>query len=184
MKYMSLSKIGKQIVGALSITLLISCGPTYKPFTSDLQYSYDWTEDDLKKIQFYLSEDIVLRRYLGKGETVIQGGKIKIEEGRRVEEIVIAEGTPGVLAFMPKQDRMAVSFERGKDRFLMFGPHPKWDGRYMLLGSDWNRREGEVTYQGKKYKTTSHSAYAGLLVDLDKVRKVTLNRRKVEGRRI
>ena len=164
--------------------LIVSCGPTYRPFTDDLQHANDWSEDELKHIQFYLSNDIVLRRNLSKGESVIEGGKIRIEEGRRIEEIVIKEGTPGVLLFMPKKDRLAVSFENGKDKFLVFGPHPKWNGRYMLLGSSWDRRQGEVTYQGRKYTTSSASALAGLLVDLDKVSHVTLNRRTASGRKV
>ena len=164
--------------------LMTACSPTYRPFTQDLQQENRWTENELKHVQFYLSNDIVLTRNLSKGESVIEGGKIKIEEGRRIEQIVIKEGTPGVLEFMPKEDRMAVSFENGKDKFLIFGPHPKWDGKYMLLGSSWNKRSGEVTYQGRKYRTASSSAYAGLLVDLDKISRVTKESRRAEGRRV
>ncbi len=167
-----------------SIALLFSCGPTYRPFTSDLQNSYNWSEKELKHIQFYLSEDVVLRRELSKGESVIKEGRIVLEEGRRIEEIVIEEGTPGLLLFMPKENRMAVSFEEGRDRYLMFGPHPKRNGRYTLLGSSWNKRQGQVTYQGKKYRTSSQSAFASLLVDLDRVNKVSMARHKAKGRRI
>lgn len=167
----------------MALTML-SCGPTYRPFTADLQHSNQWTEDELKHIQFYLSDDIVLVRELSKGESVIEGGKIRIREGKRIEEIVIPENTPGVLVFMPKEDRLAISFESGKDKFLMFGPHPKWNGRYMLLGSSWDKHEGEVTYQGKTYRTSSQSAYAGLLVDLDKVSRVSLERRTAQGRKV
>ena len=85
---------------------------------------------------------------------------------------------------MPKANRMAVSFERGEKKFLMFGPHPKWGDRYMLLGSSWDRTQGEVSYQGRKYKTSSRSALAGLMVDLDRINKVTVSRRKASGRRI
>ncbi len=174
----------KLLLSLASLFVLISCGPTYRPFTSDLQRENQWTEDELKRVQFYLSEDIKLRRDLRRGESVIEGGKIRIEEGRRVEEIVIREGTPGVLMFMPKEDRLAISFESGKDKFLMFGPHPKWNGRYMLLGSEWSKYEGDVTYQGKKYKTSSNSASAGLMVDLDKVSKINLDRRTAAGRKV
>ncbi len=169
---------------AFVAVLLSSCGPTYRPFTKDLQDSYEWSESDLKHIQFYLSRDIVLQRNLRKGESVIKEGKIILRDGRRVEEIVIREGTPGLLLFMPKENRMAVSFEEGKDRFLMFGPHPKWDGRYMLLGSSWDRSQGEVTYRGKKYRTSSRSAMASLMVDLDRVSSVSAKRRVAKGRRI
>lgn len=166
------------------LLLIFGCSPNYRPFTEDLQNSYQWSEDDLKHIQFYLSNDIILRRELSKGESVIEGGRIVLEEGRRVEEIIFEEGTPGVLVFMPKSNRMAVSFEEGDDKFLMFGPHPKQNDRYMLLGSEWNRRTGQITYQGKKYRTPSASAYAGLLVDLNRVTKISRSRHRASGRRI
>ncbi len=178
-----MKSILNQLIIGLSVTL-IACSPNYKPFTVDLQKSFDWTEDELKQIQFYLSKDIVLQRQLSMGESVIEGGKIEVREGRRVEEVVIPEGTPGILMFMPKPNRMAISFETGKDKFLMFGPHPKWDGRYMLLGSDWDRRAGQVTYQGRKYRTSSSSAYASLLVDLERVSKVSRARRTAKGRTV
>ncbi len=166
------------------VILSVGCGPTYRPFTAQMQDKFGWTEDDLKHVQFYLSNDIVLRRNLSKGESVIDDGKIVIERGTRIEEIIIPEGTPGVLQFMPKSNRMAISFERGGEKFLMFGPNPKFDGRYMLLGSTWDRKMGEVTYQGKKYHTSSRSALASLLVDINSVHKVTVSRRKASGRRI
>lgn len=167
-----------------ALVVITSCGPTYRPFTQDLQDDNRWTEDELKNIQFYLSRDVVLHRNLSSGESVIEGGKIRIKEGQRIEEVVIKEGTPGVLLFMPKEERLAISFENGKDKFLMFGPHPKWDGRYMLLGSEWDKYAGKVTYQGKTYNTSSKSAYAGLLVDLDKVQQVTRERHTAAGRKI
>ncbi len=161
-----------------------ACSPSYKPFTSDLQRSQGWTEGDLKRIQFYTSRDIILHRELSRGETVIDGGKIVMKEGRRVEEVVIREGTPGVLQFMPKPDRMAISFDRGNDRYLMFGTNPRSDGEYMLLGSSWDKYSGTVTYRGKTYNTSSQSAFAGLLVDLEHIDEVSLARHTAPGRTV
>jgi len=170
--------------GFIMATSLMACGPTYRPFTEDLQASQKWGERELKKVQFYLSDDIVLRRQLSDGETAIEGGKIFMEEGRRIEEVVFAEDTPGILMFMPKTNRMAISFENGKDRFLMFGPNPKANDRYVLLASDWNRARGKVNYNGKEYSTSTRSAFAGLMVDLSRIERVTVNRRKAKGRTI
>jgi len=169
---------------AFMVVVWVGCAPTYRPFTEDLHQSYTWDEKDLKKIQFYLSNDIVLTRALSKGESVIEGGKVRLEEGRRIEEVVFKEGTPGVLIFMPRQNRMAISFDRGNDKYLMFGPNPKHDGRYVLLASSWDERKGEVSYDGKTYRTSSRSAFAGLLIDLKKIQKVTVSRKKAPGRTI
>lgn len=177
----------KQLIFAVSglvLMSLVACSPSYKPFTTNLQSSQGWSENDLKKIQFYTSRDIILQRELSSGESVIDGGKIILREGRRIEEVVIPERTPGVLEFMPRTDRMAVSFERGKDRFLMFGPNPNSDGKYMLLGSSWDRNSGTVSYQGKSYSTSSRSAYANLMVDLERASKVTTARHTASGRTV
>lgn len=176
-----------KLIQLLSIAIclgVMGCSPSFSPYTQDLHQTHRWEEADLKKVQFYLSEDVVLRRELSTGESAIEEGKIIMEKGRRVEEVVFPEGTPGILAFMPKENRMAVSFESGKDKFLMFGPNPKANNRYVLLASDWNRRVGYVNYNGKRYRTSADNAFAGLLVDLDHINKTTVQRRRAKGRTV
>jgi len=168
-----------------TIVILSSCSPRLTPFTQKLYEKNDWSESDLKKIQFYLSEDIILRREVTKGGSKIESGSIKVVNGSKVEEIKIKKGTPGVLTFIPKEDRFAVAFEGGNDeRYLMFGPNPKYGNRYALLASNWKRRGGEVTYDGTKFYTTSESAYASLLVNLKKIKKVSVKSRTAGGRKI
>ncbi len=145
---------------------------------------YNWSEEDLKKVQFYVSEDIVLRRSLSKGESVISEGKIRLEEGRQIEEIIIESGTPGVLVFIPKKDRMAISFEKGSERYLIFGSNPKMGDNYALLAKNWDRTKGKVTYNGKEYTVTSKSAFASLMIDLTKVNSTKVKRRVAKGNTI
>ena len=172
------------VLGLLMV-VLSSCGATLTPFTQRLYEDNRWTESELSRIQFYLSQDIVMRRELAGNRSEIISGEIKIIDGSRVEEIVIPSGTPGVFLFSPKADRFAISFEDGSDEhFLMFGPNPKIGDRYVLLASDWNRRTGRVTYVDKKYKVDASSAYAGLLVDLKKTRQVSVNKRTARGRTV
>lgn len=169
----------------LLVILLSSCSPNLTPFTQRLYDEYRWTESELKRIQFYLSDNIVLRRELSGSKSEIISGEIKLIDGRRVEEIVIPSGTPGVFMFSPKTNRFAISFEEGGDeRFLMFGPNPKANNRYVLLASDWNRRTGKVTYAGQMYAVDTGSAFAGLMVDLRKSSQISVNRRMARGRTV
>ena len=113
------------IYSSILLVLMTACSPTLSPYTQRLHEKYEWKETDLKKVQFYLSDDIVLRRRSESGKAEIQGGEIKIIDGNKYEMIRFKAGTPGVLLFMPKENRMAVSFENGgDDKFLMFGPNP------------------------------------------------------------
>jgi hypothetical protein len=162
-----------------------ACSPTLSPLTQNLYEESRWTDSELKRIQFYLSDNIVLRRELSGGSSEIISGKIKIVDGRQVEEIFIRKGTPGVFLFSPKDNRLAVSFEEGgNDRFLVFGPNPKAGSRFVLLASEWDRRQGTVTYEGRKFSVDASSAYAALMIDLKKVRKVTVQTRTAGGRKV
>lgn len=166
------------------IGLISSCSPSLNYYTETMHDNYRLSEAELQSVQFYLSKDIVLYRDLGINESKISEGKIKIIDGRKVEEIIFPRETPGVLMFSPKQNRFAISFEEGEDSYLMFGPNKKAGGKFVLLAKEWNRRIGKVTYKGQTYKTNTQSALAALLVDVDKARKVSRNTKKIGGRKI
>lgn len=169
----------------LAILFLSACSPKLSPFSQRLVDQNRWSEDELQQIQFYLSDDIVLKRDFTRGSSEIVSGEIKMVNGREVEQVRIVKGTPGVLLFQPKSNRMAVSFESGKDsRYLMFGPNPKRGKNYVLLASDWNNRRGKVKYDGKTYYTNSDSALATLMVDLKKSGRTSVKSRSAKGRKI
>lgn len=169
----------------LGTLLFSSCSPTLSPYTRNMQENFSWTEAEMKGIQFYLSDPIVLYREAKKGDVSVREGKIKIRDGRKVEEIVFEKGTPGVYLFSPKKNHIAVSFEGGgESRYLIFGPNPKFRNKYVLLAKDWNKNSGKITYDGKVYRTPASSAYAGLEVDLDKVQQTDVKSRTAKGRRV
>lgn len=170
---------------AVLSTLLASCSPQLTPFTQELYDKHRWTDSELKKIQFYLSEDVLLTRQMTSGESHITGGKIRIENGRRIEEIRIPSGTPGVLLFKPKEKRFAVSFESNDDDlYLMFGPNPKLKNRYALLAKEWDDEQGKIHYNGNLYDVDAKSALAALMVDMKKTGTTEYNSRRAEGRRV
>lgn len=172
-------------LAALAVLALSACSPALTPFTESLYKKNQWQESELKRIQFYLSEDVVLRREISGSKSEIISGEIKMVDGRQVEEVAIPRLTPGVLLFMPKDDRFAISFEEGgRERYLIFGPSPKMDGRFVLLASEWGRRSGVVTYEGKKWRVGSQGAFASLLVDLKKANRVSVDSRRATGRRV
>ncbi len=145
---------------------------------------YNWSEEELKRIQFYLSDDIVLKRQLTSGTQEIINGDVKIINGKEVEVVTIPKGTPGVMEFTPDKKRFAIRFEEGGDRYLMFGPNPKYSGRYMLLASEWSRASGKVTYEGNTYRTENNSQLAGLMIDLKKLGKTDVKSRTADGVRV
>src|SRR5688500_11480006 len=166
------------------ITLLASCSPLYTYFTQSLYEKQNWSQEDIQRIQFYVSRDIVLTRSVSDGETKITEGKIRIINGRKVQQIVINARTPGVLVLMPKEDRFAISFETDDDAYLMFGPSPKYYERFALLAQDWERDNGKVHYKGQLYEVDNSSAFAALMVDLRREGESQYETRRVKGRTV
>ncbi len=164
---------------------MTSCGPSLRYYTKNIHDDFQWTTESLSKIQFYLSDDIILRRNLTSGESYVENGKIKTIEGHKVEEIIIRSGTKGVYVFSPKTEQYAISFDPKDDtKYLVFGPSPKVNERYVLLAKDWNRTNGSVTYGGQVYKTPQASAFAYLMVDYDMDQNRSSQRTVERGRNV
>lgn len=167
----------------LACISFVSCTPQYSYFTESLYKKQNWDAEDVQQIQFYVSKDIVLTRAISEGETRIAQGKISIKDGRKIERVVVKQGTPGVLVIMPKEDRFGISFEEeGSEHYLMFGPNPKYYNRYALLAQDWDREKGKVHYGGQLYDVDAASAFSSLLVDLRRSGGQEYQSRKVQGR--
>ena len=160
-----------------------ACSPTLTPFTQDLYDDFRWNEQDLRQIQFYLSHDLILRKELTSGHTDIVNGEIRIVDGRKVQEVVIPKRTPGVLVYMPELDRFGVSFEQGNDsNYLMFGPNPNYQDRYMILASEWQGVRAILQYEGDYFYTEAGSQLSSLMVDLKQIDNSETKRRKASGR--
>ena len=171
-------------LAALATLLFSSCGPKLSPFTQRLYEEQNWEENDLRRIQFYLSEDVVLQRELRSGNSQIRNGTVRVINGRDVEQVVFRRNTPGVFIFSPKTERVAISFESDNDNYLVFGPNPKAGNRYTLLARDWERDSGMVSYAGREWRVSSADAFASLLISLKRLRQEERSGRVVGGRKI
>lgn len=161
------------------------CSPTLSPFTEKMYTNQNWTKEDLSKIQFYVDEPIVLYRRVSDASTEIIQGKVRIEQGQKIEEIIIPRGTPGVYLFSPKGEHMAIGFDaEHSDRYLIFGPNPKARGTYTLLGRDWGKQEGTVTYGGAAYQTRAQAGFTALMIDVKRAGSTQVSRSTVKGRKL
>lgn len=161
-----------------------SCTPRFTYFTENLYKKQNWSQEDVKRIQFYVSDEIVLTRAISDDETAITEGKIRIVNGKKVQQVIIKAHTPGVLVLMPKEDRFAISFEADDDAYLMFGPNPKYYDRFALLAQDWEKERGKVHYKGQLYEVDNSGAFAALMVDLRREGNNQYEVKKVPGRTV
>ncbi|MCS6819141.1 MAG: hypothetical protein RMJ53_03255 [Chitinophagales bacterium] len=171
------------IFSVVLVAALSSC-KNLVPYTESLRQKYNWNENQIKKIQFYNSRQIILQRQLEKDEIAIEGGKIKIRDGKKIEEIIIKRHTPGVAVSIPSRDRLEISFEKDDNHYLRFGVNPNEGKKFSLLASEWNNGIGKITYHGKTYYTSPDAAYVFLMVDLRKIDRIELNQRVARGRKV
>ena len=163
---------------------LSSCTKNLVPYSGYLQEKHNWGNPEIEQIQFYTSKDIVLYRNVADSETQIVNGTVKIENGKQVEEVVIKAGTPGVAVWQAKDNRYGICFETDDERFLTFGVNPEKQKRFYLLASEWNGKNGKVTYNGEKYLTNASSADAFLLIDLKKTKNINVRSHTAKGRTV
>lgn len=168
-------------IGATLLVLLSSCS-TRVPYSTELSNDLDLPEEQLKQVQFYVSQTVVLERKSDKVNTYTQNGSVVVKGDQRADRVVIQQGTPGTVVKKEK-DKLFVSFEDDPNRFLVFGADQK-TGRYVLLAKDWKSNSGIVNYGGIEYSTSPGSGKAYLLMKMKKEQKLNSTTRYVKGRKL
>jgi hypothetical protein len=173
----------KTIFYAAICTLLLSaCSPKVQ-YTSYLATKYQLTEADLKKVQFYTSEDIILSTKESSSKTETENGNIVVSSNTAEDQIIIKKGTPGILEKQVGTDKVYISFEVGEGKYLVFGSTGQREP-FRLQAENWNEGKGKLTYGGKTYYASGYSGTAHLLVYIKKFQKKKSNQKVVEGRKV
>lgn len=183
---------------SLAITLFSSCsrkgfatGPdtyvdsSYITFTKGLKQRLDRDNIDVRKVQFYIDQKLVLRRSMGSEKGTVKQGVIVFDNGQYVNELVIPAFTPGICEWASGDD-MKISFDvAGKT--IEFGALYA-NTNYILVGSNWRNGTVDITYDGQLYQVSCAScnnvADAKLVVRKNQAFKNDDNAKVVAGRRI
>lgn len=175
----------KTIFSIVALLILGSCSPRLTPFTSGLMQDLQWTTEDLRRIQYYLAEDVILERTVRENKSEIVVGEIIMKDGKKTDRLVFRQGTPGVLVREINRDKLAIGFDKNNpDRFLVFTPHPKRNGVFVLSAQNWQDGRGQVTYGGNTYFTVPGSGLASLSVKIKGTRSNNTTTRDIEGRTV
>jgi hypothetical protein len=195
------------LLASLALALLTGCS-SLVPFTHELRTTNNLTNDDLKNLQFYVSNRIILRRELDSGSRQVTGThKLLLLSGHTVEEVVVEARTPGI-AVAVTDGSISVSFEPGS--FITFAPSgdpapqapagtsfaeapnpfPGNDGesvrppkRVGLGGAYWLQADAEwrLTFQGTTFTAKDDSMQAHLMIDAQSLEQVQKNRKVLPG---
>lgn len=167
---------------SLLATVLFCCTSCYQwvPYTSQVQEQYHLSVQDLKGIQFYLSHPIRLYKADAPGASITSGGNLVVQSGKQFEQITLKAGTKGVF-LNGSSFQMAVSFELGEGKYLIFGSSTKEEA-FKLQAKSWENKHGVLTYAGEDYFAEPGSGKAHLLIKMKKLREADKRQREVKGR--
>lgn len=163
---------------AVVVAASIGCASSRVPFTPQLAEQF--SEEDFKGIQFYVSSKIILHRDItSAGQSVTPRGKIVLENGKQIEEVLIKRGSPGVELSQEKGRSITVSFEppiENVESFLRFDAS-KPDGPYYLMMTD-------LKYGTESFQVLEGLQKAYIEVDADRLENIDSHRRTAPGRTV
>lgn len=192
-----MSRMSPNRVGVLLAVVLTACASVDRsgvdriPFTDELRDRYALTDQEVRSLQYWVSDDIRLERLTATGSRDVQHGRLIERGGEITDSILIPRGTPGV-AVGQGRDWVAVSFEPGSylyfssrhdGRHVLANPADS-DTRYYLWSQDWTTGPGIVPVGKVPYAASPGSADAHLLVQRDAVYNKRSTQRVQRGREI
>lgn len=164
--------------------IFTSCASTRVPFTQQLRDEYKLNVEELKSIQFYTSNHLVLRRAEMDSKKETSGGELTVSKDKMMEEIVIKAGTPCVIRDVVDGNRVTISFEQGSTKYLVFGNIRNSDGYYTLQALDWDKGKGRVNYGEQIYLTSDGSRDIFLVLKMKSLEQFKLDQKVIKGQTI
>ena len=159
---------------------------TYVPFTRDLFNRIKSYNIDVKRVQFFIDQKLVLTRYIDQNKAEVTSGVVKFINGKYINEIVIPANTPCVCDSV-ETDGLRVSFDRSGNEFKFINNKYSPDF-FIFSGTNWKDGSCDVMFDRTVYRaacgTCSSAADIKLIVrqaDVDNIQRKT---KVLQGRKI
>jgi len=159
----------------------------FVPFTRDLKAKLEKENIDLKQVQFYVDQKLILSRNLGDEKIAVTSGVLRLENGKYINEVIVPSFTPGICDGV-EGDKLMISFEKGNND-LAFGPGSGYTfNEYVLYGTEWKNGTAAVTYDSNKFRarcgTCQDVASATLVIRKKVAEKWEHKSRTLKGRTV
>ena len=175
------------------IGMLCSCSSSrrasrdFVPFTKELKERLERDNIDIKQVQFYVDQKLILSRYLTDEKAQVTSGKVRLENGKYINEVIVNPFTPGVCEDIQNGNLM-VSFEKGSSD-LGFGLGSNYTAsQYVLYGYDWRNGTALVNFDNNKFRarcgTCTDVAMARLMIKKNVIAKYDKKTRVLQGRKV
>ena len=164
--------------------LFSSCSSTRIPFTSELKKELNLSEEDIKGIQFYVSDNLILfKQNISETNQTNETGKILLNSKNIINQIIIKRRTKGIVTNIVGNDIALVSFEIGNNKDIVFGTK-SGQGEYRLMSKEWDKTQAKINYGGQSYWTGNGANSVYLEIKVKSINKLIRKTRVVSGRKI
>lgn len=164
------------------VLALSSCSPKI-PFTQTLREQNNLTAEELQRIQFYLSDPVILRRGNVSSEKATEEGSLVIKSGKNIEQVSFKANTPGTVSEVVSNSALRMSFEDGAEKALVFSADR--NGYYSLKALNWEKDgRGTINYGGQTYIAVPGSSNAVLMFKMKSLKKVRVQEKVVKGKKL
>ncbi len=159
----------------------MSCSPSLVPFTQQMRQQLQLQPEELKSIQFYFSNTVVLRRGESNDKKETTNGELTVLNDSKIEEIIIKAGTPCVIKEIVDGNKVTISFEENGNKYLVFGSINNRDGYYTLMAIDWKHGKGTVNYGEQTYYSSPGSKDVFLALKMKSLKRFQVDQKVVKG---
>jgi hypothetical protein len=166
----------------LTMLFLSSCYNSKIPFTYELKSKLDSHNLDVRNVQFYNSDRIVIRRVVPLDEAKLNNGEISLENGKTIDEVIINKETPGVCKLAGNYI-LGISFEDGNMKTFDFELNKMSKTFDLKIKSD-DQQSGRIAYDSAIYILQPSRKIPILLIEKDDKYIYQLNQRVLKGQRV
>ncbi len=176
----------KYIFLSLSTLLIVaSCGIKV-PLTEDIKKQYNLDESNLKGVQFYVSDQIILEQSQEKGSSgTTSDGTLVNTKSNEKNRLIILPRTKCVFEEYVDEKTIKIRFESGKGRTLTFAMNPNRSRDKFYFKADWVQgKGGKIEYDNQVYYATPESINAYIMVKVKRSQKTKRKDRRVKGMKV
>jgi hypothetical protein len=169
-------------LGILVVIFFTSCSPKIQ-FTQEIRQKYNLTHEELSKIQFYISDEVVLKTVTpSEVKKAVDDGKLIIKTSSTDDLVVFKAKTPGMVHETLDFYTLKVAFEDGVNKNLEFSSIQNRKGGYQIKYSiDGGRNK--LCYGDKDYFL--YDGYKTVLLFKKKsIKEVRQTENIVKGKRV
>lgn len=156
------------------------------PLTSQIKEEYGLDADNMKKVQFFVSSEIIMEKSSTKGSSgTTSDGTLVSQNSKEQSRIIIMPRTKCVFEKYGPNNEVFIRFEPGNGKIIRFSTRPNMEKGKFYLDAQWEAgKGGKLEYDNAEYYATPGSGDAYLMVKVKKSQRTKRKDRIVKGMKV